>query len=234
MASAKRRCCVACQRSGETSKMGAQYGVDELHTAPTCGHQLVEFAMTRSATARCERRARVNWRVWDVSGKENRHGRGSCLRAHSHAVVFVVDATDVDRLGLARKELHQLFRHPALKKMPLLVLCNKSGRPDAAYRKPVHADAEAPAPARRPTRRPSPTTRARRTRRRKLLKPGAAGDAAVVPNLDCGSGQGRVTTPRLAAQNRLDVRSSKRRDDGQGHRRGLPVAHGRLYVIGGA
>ena len=67
--------------------------------------------------------------------------------AHSHAVVFVVDATDVDRLGLARKELHQLFRHPALKKMPLLVLCNKSDGQTQPTENPVHADAEAPAPA---------------------------------------------------------------------------------------
>ena len=67
--------------------------------------------------------------------------------AHSHAVVFVVDATDVDRLGLARKELHQLFRHPALKKMPLLVLCNKSDGQTQPTENPVHAEAPAPAPA---------------------------------------------------------------------------------------
>ena len=139
-------CCVPAVRRN-LEKWARRYGVEELHTAPTCGHQLVEFAMTRSATARCERRARVNWRVWDVSGKENWRGAWLMFCAHSHAVVFVVDATDVDRLGLARKELHQLFRHPALKKMPLLVLCNKSDGQTQPTENPVHADAEAPAPA---------------------------------------------------------------------------------------
>ena len=139
-------CCVPAVRRN-LEKWARKHGVDELHTAPTCGHQLVEFAMTRSATARCERRARVNWRVWDVSGKENWRGAWLMFCAHSHAVVFVVDATDVDRLGLARKELHQLFRHPALKKMPLLVLCNKSDGQTQPTENPVHADAEAPAPA---------------------------------------------------------------------------------------
>ena len=37
--------------------------------------------------------------------------------------------------------------HPALKKMPLLVLCNKSDGQTQPTENPVHADAEAPAPA---------------------------------------------------------------------------------------
>ena len=45
-------CCVPAVRRN-LEKWARKNGVDELHTAPTCGHQLVEFAMTRSATARC-------------------------------------------------------------------------------------------------------------------------------------------------------------------------------------
>ena len=94
----------------------------------------------------------------------------------------------------------------ALKKMPLLVLCNKSDGQTQPTENPVHAEADAPAPAPAPpTRRPSPTTRARRTRRRRRRR-GASRHAAVVPDPDCGPGQGRLTTDALQAQNRLDVR----------------------------
>ena len=38
---------------------------------------------------------------------------------------FVVDVTDVDRAAIARRELHTLYAHPALKGLPLLILANK-------------------------------------------------------------------------------------------------------------
>ena len=135
-------CCVPAVRRN-LEKWARKHGVDELHTAPTCGHQLVEFGMTRSATARCARQSRVHWRVWDVSGKENWRRAWLMFCAHVHAVIYVVDATDLDRLDLARRELHQLYCHPALKKMPLLVLCNKNDG-QTMTENPI---SEAPAPA---------------------------------------------------------------------------------------
>ena len=44
-----------------------------------------------------------------------------CLLAQVHAVVFVVDGTDAERLGEAREELRKVAEAPAVVGKPVLV-----------------------------------------------------------------------------------------------------------------
>lgn len=44
---------------------------------------------------------------------------------------YVVDAADQDNLPVARSELHDLLSKPSLSGIPLLVLGNKSDKPEA-------------------------------------------------------------------------------------------------------
>lgn len=48
-----------------------------------------------------------------------------------HAILFVVDAADLDSLDVARQELHDLLSRPSLAGIPVLVLGNKNDLPDA-------------------------------------------------------------------------------------------------------
>ena len=99
---ARRQFCVAPAVRRNLEKWARKHGVDELHTAPTwasisriCDDSRSARAVRTTGTRQLARLGRV--------GKENWRGAWLMFCAHSHAVVFVVDATDVDRLGLARK-----------------------------------------------------------------------------------------------------------------------------------
>jgi ADP-ribosylation factor-like protein 8 len=48
-----------------------------------------------------------------------------------HAIVFMVDAADEEKLEPARNELLQLLEKPQLESIPVLVLGNKKDLPNA-------------------------------------------------------------------------------------------------------
>ncbi|KDO31452.1 hypothetical protein SPRG_04067 [Saprolegnia parasitica CBS 223.65] len=93
--------------------------------APTIGARRCQFA-----------RARIRFHAWDLSG----HGRYRSLwpyyAGHVHAIVFVVDATDKERLPVVRRELWALLNHKD-HATPLLVFLNKSEDPNAVSTKEV-------------------------------------------------------------------------------------------------
>ena len=59
--------------------------------------------MYRTSTSRCERRCRVNWRCWDLSGQGYHRDMWLTFCSKVQAVIFVVDATDKERAGIARR-----------------------------------------------------------------------------------------------------------------------------------
>lgn len=56
---------------------------------------------------------------------------GELLYSRPDAIVFVVDAADVQRLGEVHSALHWVLRHPAVQGLPVLVLGNKVDLPSA-------------------------------------------------------------------------------------------------------
>ncbi len=104
-----------------------------LFIQPTTDLQLVELTMWReSHSGRCfTLPSAVHWRIWDLSG-QGRH-RPLWFKFCRHdldAVIWVVDASDLERAAVARDELQRLFRHSALQArgLPVLVLSNKTDK----------------------------------------------------------------------------------------------------------
>ncbi len=64
--------------------------------------------------------------LWDVCGREKDRKTWNYFYQNSSAIIFVVDATDVDRMSLASQELQKIVAHPnPLRNVPILILSNK-------------------------------------------------------------------------------------------------------------
>ena len=70
-----------------------------LYTTPTIGVELVEF-----------RWGPGRWKVWDISGQARYRELWSYYYGCVHGIVFVVDVTDVERMGIVKDELDALLR----------------------------------------------------------------------------------------------------------------------------
>ena len=95
-------------------------------TIPTIGFN-VEVLDVHSVSLVC----------WDVGGCDKirplwRHYTENC-----QAVVFVVDATDIERLIDARNELETLFKETNLQECPLLIFANKQDLPRIASKSQI-------------------------------------------------------------------------------------------------
>jgi len=69
--------------------------------------------------------------VWDVGGQEKLRPLWKHYLQSAQGLIFVIDSTDVERLGEATSELHRLLREPELENVKLLVFANKQDLPGA-------------------------------------------------------------------------------------------------------
>lgn len=69
--------------------------------------------------------------VWDLGGQTSIRPYWRCYYANTAAVVFVVDSTDVERLGSAADELRAMLDEEELRDSALLVFANKQDSPGA-------------------------------------------------------------------------------------------------------
>ena len=67
----------------------------------------------------------VSLSVWDLGGQKVLREYWSNYFDHTDALIYVVDAADVDRLKEAGEELSKLLGEAELAKVPLLVYANK-------------------------------------------------------------------------------------------------------------
>jgi len=89
-------------------------------TIPTIGFN-VETVEYKHITLTC----------WDVGGKDKIRPLWRHYFQNTHAVIFVADAADRDRIGDARDELHRMLNEDELKDAVLLVFVNKQDLPNA-------------------------------------------------------------------------------------------------------
>ncbi|GLC35909.1 ADP-ribosylation factor-like protein 8A [Pleodorina starrii] len=68
----------------------------------------------------------VTIKMWDLGGQTRFRSLWERYCRGVQAIVFVVDAADVDSVPQAARELHALLEKPSLKGIPLLVLGNKN------------------------------------------------------------------------------------------------------------
>eukprot|EP00658_Telonema_sp_P-2_P019281 TRINITY_DN17599_c0_g1_i1.p1 TRINITY_DN17599_c0_g1~~TRINITY_DN17599_c0_g1_i1.p1 ORF type:complete len:186 (-),score=42.35 TRINITY_DN17599_c0_g1_i1:396-953(-) len=100
---------------GKTTLMQALTGGDRGQTIPTVGLSVKE-ATIGDTKIKC----------WDIGGQTQFRPEWGRYANGCHAVLFVVDTTDSERMFLARHELHILLdQHLALHRTPILIVANK-------------------------------------------------------------------------------------------------------------
>jgi ADP-ribosylation factor-like protein 1 len=73
----------------------------------------------------------LTFSVWDLGGQTNIRPYWRCYYANSNAVIYVVDSSDTERMGVSRSELVSMLEEEELKGVPLLVFANKQDMPGA-------------------------------------------------------------------------------------------------------
>ncbi len=73
----------------------------------------------------------VTIKLWDIGGQPRFRSMWERYCRGVNAIVFMVDAADMDKLEAARNELMQLLEKPQLEAIPVLVLGNKKDLPNA-------------------------------------------------------------------------------------------------------
>lgn len=91
-----------------------------LSTIPTIGFN-VESIQYRN----------ICFTVWDIGGQDKIRKLWKHYYANTEGIIFVVDSSDVDRIDLAKEELHALMNDDELRNASLLVFANKQDLPDA-------------------------------------------------------------------------------------------------------
>ncbi len=67
----------------------------------------------------------IKFNVWDVGGQDKIRVLWRHYYAGTDALIFVVDSSDRNRIGLAKQELHKMLEEEELKDAILLVFANK-------------------------------------------------------------------------------------------------------------
>lgn len=76
-------------------------------------------------------RSELSGRVQDLGGQTSIRPYWRCYYANTAAVIFVIDSTDIERLGTASDELAAMLNEEELRDAALLVFANKQDQPGA-------------------------------------------------------------------------------------------------------
>ena len=77
------------------------------------------------------RKGNITIKVWDLGGEPRFRGMWERYCRGVNVIVYVVDATDIEKLDEAKHELHLLLRKPQTAHIPVLILGNKIDLPNA-------------------------------------------------------------------------------------------------------
>ncbi|EDV23132.1 ADP-ribosylation factor-related protein 1 [Trichoplax sp. H2] len=67
----------------------------------------------------------IRLRFWDLGGQKDLLTLWDKYYSEAHAVIFMIDSTDKERLSMSKEAFDEMMVHPALDRVPLLVLANK-------------------------------------------------------------------------------------------------------------
>ncbi|KAK7602554.1 hypothetical protein V9T40_008143 [Parthenolecanium corni] len=116
---------VGLQNSGKTTFVNViasgQFNQD---TIPTVGFNMRKIT-----------KGNVTIKVWDIGGQPRFRSMWERYCRGVNAIVYMVDAADLDKLDASRNELHNLIEKPQLTGIPVLVLGNKRDLPEALEEK---------------------------------------------------------------------------------------------------
>lgn len=107
--------------AGKTSILYRLQLGNVVQTVPTVGFNL-ETLQYKNLT----------FQVWDLGGQTGIRPYWRCYFSQTDAIIYVVDSTDRDRMGVAKHELFALLDEDELRKSMLLIFANKQDMPNAA------------------------------------------------------------------------------------------------------
>jgi small GTP-binding protein len=105
--------------AGKTTVLNALTGKEGEQTLPTIGFKVGFFRFDN-----------LEFVVWDVSGQDRLRPFWRHYYRGTAGVVFVVDASDRDRVPLVRKELQSILKEAELEFAVWCILANKSDMPN--------------------------------------------------------------------------------------------------------
>uniref|UniRef100_A0AC35TTG1 ADP-ribosylation factor-like protein 1 n=1 Tax=Rhabditophanes sp. KR3021 TaxID=114890 RepID=A0AC35TTG1_9BILA len=67
----------------------------------------------------------LKFQVWDLGGQTSIRPYWRCYYSNTDAIIYVVDSSDKDRVGISKQELLSMLEEEELKNAVLMVLANK-------------------------------------------------------------------------------------------------------------
>eukprot|EP00039_Didymoeca_costata_P029214 m.23659 g.23659 ORF g.23659 m.23659 type:complete len:179 (+) comp7528_c0_seq2:173-709(+) len=87
---------------------------DVVVTSPTIGSNVEDIQFKN-----------LKFSMWDVGGQDSLRESWETYYSGAEGLIFVVDSTDVDRMSIAKKELHKMMAHEDLRTAQVLIYANK-------------------------------------------------------------------------------------------------------------
>lgn len=106
--------------AGKTSILYRLQLGNPVSTSPTVGFNLEKLTYKN-----------ITFEVWDLGGQTGIRPYWRCYFTDTDAIIYVVDSTDRDRMGVAKHELYALLDEDELRKSLLLIFANKQDLPEA-------------------------------------------------------------------------------------------------------
>lgn len=73
----------------------------------------------------------IKFQVWDLGGQTSIRPYWRCYYPNTQAIIYVVDSSDVERIGISKEEFHAIVEEEELKDALILVYANKQVGPRA-------------------------------------------------------------------------------------------------------
>ncbi|KAK4336942.1 hypothetical protein RND71_043514 [Anisodus tanguticus] len=105
---------IGLDSAGKTTILYNLKSGKSMHTNPTVGFN-VEIVKYKN----------VKFSVWDVGGQDKIRPLWRHYFAGTHALIFVIDSSDRERIIEARQELHRVINDREMKEVIILVFANK-------------------------------------------------------------------------------------------------------------
>jgi len=105
---------VGLNNAGKTTILYQLMLGETVETSPTIGSNVEEVQFKN-----------IKFAIWDIGGQESLRATWASYYQGAVAVIFVVDATDRDRLPVSKKELYNMLVADRLQNAKLLVFANK-------------------------------------------------------------------------------------------------------------
>lgn len=111
---------IGLDAAGKTTILYKLHLGEVVSTYPTIGSNVEEVTYRN-----------MRFQVWDLGGQDMLRQTWKTYFINTHALIMVVDSSDVKRLDLARTELHSVLHSDELRNSCVLIFANKQDLKEA-------------------------------------------------------------------------------------------------------